>query len=51
MFSINIPLKEDSINPLSNMYYYCNEEMGEDPRSGFTDTVRDHDHPNGKFRR
>ena len=57
IFSINIPLKEDSITPLYISpqsgfadCYYCNEEMGEDPRSGFTDIVRDHDHLNGKLR-
>ena len=43
IFSIEIPLKEETITPLTNMCYYCNEEMGED-------IVRDHDHLNGKFR-
>ena len=54
IFSINIPLKEDSIAPLyispqsgSADCYYCNEEMGEDPETGFKDIVRDHDHLNG----
>ena len=32
------------------MCYYCNEEIGEEPRSGFKDIVRDHDHLNGIFR-
>ena len=41
--SINIPLKEDSITPLTNMCYYC-----KDYKDG--DIVRDHDHLNGKFR-
>ena len=43
IFSINIPLKEDSITPLCSRCYYCNENLGED-------VVRDHDHLNGKFR-
>ena len=45
IFSINIPLKEDSITPLTTTTacYYCNENLGED-------NVRDHDHLNGKFR-
>ena len=30
--------------------YYCNEEMDEDPETGFKDIGRDHDHLNGKFR-
>ena len=42
-FSINIPLKEDSITPLYSRCYYCNEKLCED-------VVRDHDHLNGKFR-
>ena len=42
-FSINIPLKEDSITPLTNMCYYCKDYMD-------GDIVRDHDHLNGKFR-
>ena len=56
-FNINILLKEDSITPLNISpqsgfpdCYYCKEEMGEDPRSGFKDIVRDHDHLNGKFK-
>ena len=43
IFSINIPLNEDTITPLTNMCYYCNENLGED-------VVRDHDYLNGKFR-
>ena len=43
IFSINIPLNEDTITPLTNMCYYCNENLGED-------VVRDHDHLNSKFR-
>ena len=43
IFSMNIPMKEDTITPLYSRCYYCNEEMGED-------VVRDHDHLNGKFR-
>ena len=43
IFSINIPLKEDSITPLYSRCYYCNDNLGED-------VVRDHDHLNGKFR-
>ena len=43
IFSINIPLKEDSITPLYSRCYYCNEYVGED-------IVRDHDLLNGKFR-
>ena len=50
IFSINIPLKEDSITPSAKWFhrlysrcYYCNENLGED-------VVRDHDHLNGKFR-
>ena len=43
IFSINIPLKEDSITPLYSRYHYCNENLGED-------VVRNHDHLNGKFR-
>ena len=43
IFIINIPLKEKTITPLTNICFYCNEEMGED-------IVRDHDHLNGKFR-
>ena len=50
IFSLNISLKEDSITPLTNVCYYCDEEMGEAPRSGFIDFVSDHDHLNGKFR-
>ena len=36
-------MKENSITPLYNRCYYCNENLGED-------VVRDHDHLNGKFR-
>ena len=43
IFSINIPLKGDSITPLHIECYYCNEDMSED-------IVRDHDHLNGKYR-
>ena len=50
IFSINIPLKEESITPSAKRFhplysrcYYCNENLGED-------VVRDHDHLNGKFR-
>ena len=50
IFSINIPLKEDSITPSAKQFhrlysrcYYCNENLGED-------VVRDHDHLKGKFR-
>ena len=45
IFSINIPLKEETITPLTTTTacYYCNENLGED-------IVRDHDHLNGKFR-
>ena len=43
IFSINIQLNEDTITPLTNMCYYCNENLGEN-------VVRDHDHLNGKFR-
>ena len=35
IFSIIIPLKEDSITPLTIQCYYCNEYMDED-------IVRDH---------
>ena len=49
IFSINIPIKEDSITPLTNILYFCNEEMVEDPRSGFADIVRVHDHLNVKL--
>ena len=42
-FSINIPLNEDTITPLTNMCYYFNGNFGEH-------VVRDHDHLNGKFR-
>ena len=48
---INIPLKEDSITPLTNVCCYCKDYMDKDPRSGFTAIFRDHDHLNGKFRR
>ena len=43
IFSINIPLKEETITPLYSRCYYCNENLGED-------IVRDHDNLNGKFR-
>ena len=43
IFSINIPMKEETITPIYSRYYYCNEAMGED-------IVRDHDHLNGKLR-
>ena len=43
IFSINIPLKENSITPLTNMCLYCKDYMD-------ADIVRDHDHLNGKFR-
>ena len=49
-FRINIPLKEETIAPLYSRFYYCIQEMGEDPQSGFTDIVRDQDHLNDKFR-
>ena len=38
IFSIFIPLKEDSNTPLTIQCYYCNKNMSED-------IVRDHDHP------
>ena len=43
IFSIFIPLKEDSNTPLTIQCYYCNKYLSED-------IVRDHDHPKGKFR-
>ena len=43
IFSINFPLKEDSIIHPSIECDYCNEYMGED-------IARNHDHLNGKFR-
>ena len=43
IFSIYIPLKEDSITQLCTSCYYCNEYMD-------NDIARDHDHLNGKFR-
>ena len=43
MLTINVPLKEDNITPLTNMCYYCKNNI-----SG--DIVRDHDHLNAKFR-
>ena len=43
IFSVNIPLKEDSITPFYSRCYYCNENLGED-------IVRDRDHLNGEFR-
>ena len=43
IFSINIPLKEETTTPLYSRCYYCKENLGED-------FVRDHDHLNGKFR-
>ena len=49
IFSINIPLKEETITPLYSRCYYCNENLGEDPETGFKDIVRDHDHLNGNL--
>ena len=45
-------MKEKTISPLTTTTscYYCNENLGEDPETGFKDIVRDHDHLNGKFR-
>ena len=43
IFSINIPLKEETFTPLHTECYYCNEYMG-------NDIIRDHDNLNGKFR-
>ena len=48
IFSINIPLKEDSIPSPKRFHrlyrcYYCNEEMN-------NDIIKDYDHLNGKFR-
>ena len=50
IFSINNPLKEDTITPLTidpqsgfADCFYCRENLG-------NDIVRDHDHLNGKFR-
>ena len=43
IFSINIPLKEDSITPLTNVCYYCKDYMD-------GDIVRNHDHLKSKFR-
>ena len=43
IFIIHIPLKEDSITPLTNMCYYIKDYMD-------GDIVRDHDHLNDKFR-
>ena len=43
IFSINIPLKEDSVTPLYSRCYYCNEEIN-------NNIVRDHDQVNGNFR-
>ena len=50
IFSINIPLKEDTITPLTidpqsgfADCFYCRENLG-------NEVVRDHDHLNGKFR-
>ena len=43
IFIIIIPLKEDSITPLTNMCYHCRDYMD-------GDIVRDHDHLNEKFR-
>ena len=43
IFEINIPLNEDTITPLTTECFYCREILG-------NDTVRDHDHLNGKFR-
>ena len=39
IFSINIPLKEDSVPPLNNMCYFCNEYID-------NGIVRDHDRLN-----
>ena len=44
IFSINIPLKEESMTPLYSRCYYSNEYMD-------NDIVRDNDHLNGLFRR
>ena len=43
IFNINIPFKEDSFTPLTNVCYYCKDYMD-------NDIVRDHDNLNGKFR-
>ena len=50
IFEINIPLKEDTITPLTTDpqsgfadCFYCRENLGEE-------VVRDYDHLNGKFR-
>ena len=43
IFSINIPLNEDSITPLHIECSYCNEYMSEN-------LVIDHNHLNGNFR-
>ena len=50
IFEINIPLNEDTITPLTTECFYCRENFGNDPATGFADIVRDHDHLNGKFR-
>ena len=52
IFEINNPLKEETITPLTTTTtcYYCKENLGEDPETGFKDIVRDHNHLNGKFR-
>ena len=42
-FEINIPFNEDTITPLTAECFYCRENLG-------NEVVRDHDHPNGKFR-
>ena len=43
ILEINIPLIEDTITPLTTECSYCRESLG-------NDIVRDHDHPNCKFR-
>ena len=56
VLSINIPLKEDTITPLTidpqsgfADCFYCRENLGIDPGTGFADIARDHDHLSGKF--
>ena len=43
IFSVNIPMKEEIITPLTTECFYCRENLG-------TDIVRDHNHLTGKFR-
>ena len=43
LFSINIPLKDETVTPLYSRCYYCNKKIN-------NDIVRNHDHLNGKFR-